>query len=96
MAKQIIASCDPLRSFKEDAFTRYSNCSVFEYDVNGIIDIGIVEYKGNLVREKIITDGKISLHKKIRIVLMLYGKIFLLPEKADYQLALILAMLHLW
>ena len=64
MAKQIIASCDPLRSFKEDAFTRYSNCSFFEHDVNGIIDIGIGEYKGNLVREKIITDGKISLHKK--------------------------------
>ena len=64
MAKQIITAYDPLKGFKENAFRSYNNCSFFEHDVNSTIDIGIGEYKGNLVREKIITDGKISLHKK--------------------------------
>lgn len=64
MAKQIIATCDPLKGFKEDAYSKYNTCSFFEHNVNGTIDIGIGEYKDNLVREKIITDGKVSLHRK--------------------------------
>ena len=64
MAKQIITTYDSLKGFKENAFRSYHNCSFFEHNVNGTIDIGIGEYNGNIVREKIITDGKISLHRK--------------------------------
>lgn len=64
MAKQIIANCDPLYGFKYDIQDRYPDCSIFEHDVNQTVDLGCGEYNGNLVREKIITDGKISLHRK--------------------------------
>lgn len=64
MAIQAIANCDPLSDFKKDSIDKYVTCSFFEHDVNQTIDLGVGEYKGNLVREKIITDGKISLHKR--------------------------------
>lgn len=64
MAKQIIANCDPLHGFKYDIQERYPDCSIFEHDVNQTVDLGCGEYNDNLVREKIITDGKISLHRK--------------------------------
>lgn len=64
MAKQIIATCDPLYGFKYNTQEKYPDCSIFEHDVNQTIDLGCGEFKGNLVREKIITDGQISLHRK--------------------------------
>ncbi len=64
MAKQIVLNQDPLKNFKENAFSRYRTCSFFEHNVNQSIDIGIGESNGHLVREKIITDGRISLHRK--------------------------------
>lgn len=64
MAKQMIASCNPLYGFKYTAQEQYPECSIFEHDVNQTIDLGCGEANGHFVREKIITDGKISLHKK--------------------------------
>ena len=64
MTKQIISGYDPLISFKNNASTHYNNCSFFEHDVNGRIDVGIGKYNNKLVCEKIITDGNISLHKR--------------------------------
>jgi len=64
MKKQIIVNCDPLRDFKEQSIKRYKNCSFFEHNVNQIIDIGEGQYDDLIVREHIITDGKISLQRK--------------------------------
>lgn len=64
MAKQIITPFDKLKEFKENAYTSYHNCSFFEHDVNSTINLNCGEYQNNLVKEKIITDGTISLQRK--------------------------------
>ena len=64
MIKNIVATSDPLYAYKSNIYERFKNCSFFEHDVNQITDIGVGEYNGFFVREKFITDGKISLQRK--------------------------------
>lgn len=62
--KQFFSSIDPLKSFKEEAKSKFPNCSFFNHEVNSSIDIGSGMYEGKTITESIITDGKISLQKK--------------------------------
>lgn len=61
---QVIASCDPLRDFKERAQMKYPNCAFFESDFHQSFDIGAGYSKGSTILEGVITDGNISLQKK--------------------------------
>lgn len=64
MGKQVIASCDHLYILKKELEVVHPEYSIFEHDINRETDLGIGTYNGQLVKEKILTDGKISLQRR--------------------------------
>lgn len=63
--RQVFASADPLKKFKEEKAKQFHNCAFFNHKINGKeMDISR-GFEGEIpIDESIITDGEISLQKK--------------------------------